>query len=156
MTARTVFIAHCEEKRNYLMPLHPQLHFSQRPVGNPFNLSLPTLYILVFRAAPTAYGGSQARVQSELQLPAYATATAVQDLSHVCHLHHSSRQHQIRNPLIEARDRTRNLMVPSGIHFYCTMTGTPTNTINHKNIPAIVWVQRMKSAKAWILQPTCQ
>ena len=28
-------------------------------------------------------------VESELQLPAYATATATWDLSHVCNLHHS-------------------------------------------------------------------
>ena len=30
-------------------------------------------------------------VEQELQLPVYATATATQDLSHVCDLHHSSR-----------------------------------------------------------------
>ena len=29
-------------------------------------------------------------VKLELQMPATATATAIQDLSHVCHLHHSS------------------------------------------------------------------
>ena len=38
-------------------------------------------------------------VESELQLPAYATATAMPDLSHVCNPHHSSRQHWIINPL---------------------------------------------------------
>ena len=43
-------------------------------------------------------------VESELQLLAYATATATQDLSHVCNLHHSSQQYQILNPLSEARD----------------------------------------------------
>ena len=43
-------------------------------------------------------------ITSELQLPAYTTATATWDLSHVCHLHHSSWQHWILNPLIEARD----------------------------------------------------
>ena len=43
-------------------------------------------------------------VEWELQLPAYATATATPDLSHVCDLHHGSGQHQIFNPLIEARD----------------------------------------------------
>ena len=46
-------------------------------------------------------------VQSELQLLAYTTATATWDLSHVCNLHHSSRQLQILNTLLEARDRTR-------------------------------------------------
>ena len=43
-------------------------------------------------------------VQSELQLPASTTATATRDLSRVCGPHHSSRQHQIPNPLSEARD----------------------------------------------------
>ena len=46
------------------------------------------------------------RVQSELQLPAYSTATAVQDPSYVCDLHHSLWQHRILNPLSEAKDRT--------------------------------------------------
>ena len=39
------------------------------------------------------------RVQSELQLPACATATATRDPSRVCDLHHSSCQRQILNPL---------------------------------------------------------
>ena len=30
-------------------------------------------------------------VKTELQLLAYATATAMQDLSHICDLHHSKR-----------------------------------------------------------------
>ena len=49
-------------------------------------------------------------VESELQLPAYTTATAVQDPSHTCDLHHSSGQCRILNPLIEARDQTHILM----------------------------------------------
>ena len=43
-------------------------------------------------------------VESELQLPAHATATAMQDL------HHSSRQRQILNPLSKASDQTRVLV----------------------------------------------
>jgi len=54
-------------------------------------------------------------VQSELQPLAYARATAAQDPSRVCDLHHSSRQGQIVNPLSKGRDQTRNLMVPSQI-----------------------------------------
>ena len=50
-------------------------------------------------------------VESELQMPAYATATATRDLSHVCDLHHSSQQSRILNPLSKAKDWTRNLMV---------------------------------------------
>ena len=51
----------------------------------------------------------------ELQLPAYTTATAMQDQSCVCDLHHSSRQHWILNPLSEARDQTCTLMVTSRV-----------------------------------------
>ena len=65
-------------------------------------------------------------VKSELQLPAYARATAVQDPSHVCNLHHSSQQCRILSPLSKDRDCTRNPMVPSQIRFHCTMTGTPS------------------------------
>jgi len=64
-------------------------------------------------------------VQMELQPPAYVTATATPDLSRICDLHHSSLQHQIVNPLSEARDWTRNLMVPNWIRFRCTTVGTP-------------------------------
>ena len=43
-------------------------------------------------------------VKSELQLLAYAMATATWDLSYICNLHHCSWQCQILNPLNEARD----------------------------------------------------
>ena len=52
-------------------------------------------------------------VELELQLPAYATATATQDPNHVCDL------------LSEARDRTHNLVVPSLIRFCCATIETP-------------------------------
>ena len=42
--------------------------------------------------------------ESELQLPAYTTATATQSLRHNCDLHCSLWQHQILNPLSKARD----------------------------------------------------
>ena len=45
-------------------------------------------------------------VELELQLPAYTTATATPDPSHVYDLHHSSWQHQNLNPLSKARDQT--------------------------------------------------
>ena len=43
-------------------------------------------------------------VESEVQLPAYTTAIATPDLSHICNLHHSSRKHQILNPVSKDRD----------------------------------------------------
>ena len=64
-------------------------------------------------------------VKSELQLPAYTTATATQDPSQVCNLRHSSLQHQILNPLNKARDQIQNFMVPSQIRFRCATMGTP-------------------------------
>ena len=73
-------------------------------------------------------------VELELQLPAYATATAMPDLSHVCDLHHSSRPHWILNPLIKAGDWIRNLMVPSRIHSRCTMMGTPIPWLLRTNL----------------------
>ena len=57
-------------------------------------------------------------VKLELQLPAYATATATQDPSHICDLHHSSQQCRILNPLSKATDRTRVLMDPSQIPYH--------------------------------------
>ena len=62
-------------------------------------------------------------VKSELLL--LATATATQDPSLVCDLHHSSQQHQILNLLGETRDRTRNLMDTSQLHFHCATMRIP-------------------------------
>ena len=49
-------------------------------------------------------------VKSELQLLAFATATATWDLRRVCNLHHRSPQHRTLNPLSEARDPTHIFM----------------------------------------------
>jgi len=49
------------------------------------------------RATPAAYGSSQARGRR---------ATATPDLSRIQDLHGSLQQHQILNPLSEARDHT--------------------------------------------------
>ena len=50
-------------------------------------------------------------VELALHLLAYATATATQDPSHICDLHHSSQQCQTLNPLSEeARDQTHVLV----------------------------------------------
>ena len=51
-------------------------------------------------------------VKSELQLPAYTTATATPDLRYICDLHHSFWQCWILNPLSKARDWIHILMDP--------------------------------------------
>ena len=63
-------------------------------------------------------------VESELQLPTTATATATLDLSYTCYLHHSAQQRQILNPLSRARDQTCILM---GLLLLSHM-GTPGQT----------------------------
>ena len=45
-------------------------------------------------------------VQSELQLLAYITVTAMPEPSCVCDLHHGSRQSRILNPLSKTRDQS--------------------------------------------------
>ena len=79
-------------------------------------------FFFPFRAAPLAYGGSQARGQ----IGAIAAG-----------LHHSSRQRRILNLLGEARDRTQILTDTSGVR----------NPLGHnRNSPTFVsqdasWVQ---------------
>ena len=67
-------------------------------------------FSFLFRAPPTAHGGSQAR--------GWVGAIAAD-------LQHSSQQRQTHNPLSKARDRTRNLKDTSPMHFLCATTGSP-------------------------------
>ena len=53
-------------------------------------------------------------VESELQLPAHATATATPSWSRIGRLRHSFRQGHILDPLIEARDPPASSQTPSG------------------------------------------
>ena len=78
------------------------------------------LFFCLFRAVLAAYGHMEIPrlgVKLELQLPAYTTATAIWDLSHICDLHHSSWQRRIPKPLSKAGARTCILMDASQIHF---------------------------------------
>ena len=62
----------------------------------------------------------------ELQLPAYTTATAMQDMSHICNQHYSSGQCQILNLLSKAKDQTRVLTDTSWVHYHCAIMGIPS------------------------------
>ena len=67
-----------------------------------------------------AYGDSQARGR----IGAVAAGLYNRDLSHICDLHCSSRQHWILNPLSEARCQTHILMDASGVCYCWTTMGT--------------------------------
>ena len=69
-------------------------------------------------------------VKSELHLLACTTATATQDPSHICDLHHSSQKRQILNPLSEARDQSCILMDTSGVHYLLLSHNGNSNNIS--------------------------
>ena len=62
-------------------------------------------------------------VESELQLPAYTTATATQDPSCIFDLPHSSRQRQVLNPVSKVRDQTCSLMDTSQVCYLLNHSG---------------------------------
>ena len=70
-------------------------------------------------------------VKSELQLLAYATATAAQDPSHMCDLQHSSRQGWILIPLSEVRDQTHIPMDASQVRCHGATMRTPAVPISN-------------------------
>ena len=76
-------------------------------------------FFFFFKGCSCVIGGCVLRLGVEfgLQLSVYTTATAPQDPSCVCDLHHNSQQ-QILNPVSEARDRTCIIMDASGICFH--------------------------------------
>ena len=77
-------------------------------------------------------------VKSELQLPAYATGTATQDLSCVCDLHHSSRQSQILNHLSVGRSNQQLQGVPVVVQW---LTNPTRNHEVAGSVPALAqWV----------------
>ena len=86
----------------------------------------------LFRATPTAHGGSQARGWIRAAA-ANLHHSQINSGSEPCRdLHHSSRQCQIFNPLSKARDRTHNLMDANQVHFHWATTGTLDISITPK------------------------
>ena len=90
-----------------------------------FFIIVDFFFLLLFRAAPAAYGDSQARGRIR------ATAASL-------HHSHSNSGSELRlqptpqltampilNPLSEAGDWTCDLMIPSQVHFWSAVTGTP-------------------------------
>ena len=105
---------------------------SATPLDTPINaisskvahLFFSSFVIFLFRTTPVAHRGSQARsligavapglCQSHSNARSEPRLWPTPQLTATLHL----------NPLSEARDRTRNLMVPSRICSHCTTTGT--------------------------------
>ena len=99
------------------------------PMSNNRNSPSPFVYLFIYLFCflgphPQHMEVPWPEVESKLQLPAYTTATAARDPSHIFDLHHSSQKRQILNPMNKARDRTHVLMGTSQIRFLCTTTGT--------------------------------
>ena len=76
-----------------------------------FLLPSPSAFFFFFLGPPLQHMEvPRLGVELELQLLAYITAIAMWDLSCTCSLCCSSQQHQILNPMSEARDQTHILM----------------------------------------------
>ena len=75
---------------------------SDRDINDLWDRELFTL--LFFFPGPYLLQMEVPRLGIELELQLLATAIAMQDLSHVCYLHQSSRQHWILNPLSVAKN----------------------------------------------------
>ena len=118
-----------------------------------FNVCMYVCMYLLFRATPVAYGSSRLGLESEPQLLAYATATAMQVSSHVWGIHHSSGQCWFPHPQSEARDWTCILMDTSWIPLGCATMGNPEILcFLNKSLPfsCILWVFIIPKINDWI------
>ena len=86
-------------------------------------------FLCLFRAHLWHMEVPRLGVQSELQLLAYTIATATQDQSCICDLHHSSQQCQILNPLSRTRDQTHVLVGTSWVRYHWAMIETPETVL---------------------------
>ena len=87
-------------------------------------------FFLLFRAAIKAHEVPRLGIKLEMQLPAYTTAIATLDPTHIFNLYCSSRQHWILNPLSKARVQTCIFMDTSQVHFHWATMGTPISFFN--------------------------
>ena len=84
-----------------------------------FGYSFSNLFFLfpsLFRAAPVAYGGSQARGWIRAAAAGLSHSLSNSGSEPCSDLHHSSWQCWILNPLNEARDQTHNLVDITQVH----------------------------------------
>ena len=89
-----------------LLSLNPRESFSIHKVRIPskknvqasLSLSLFFFFFFFLRLHLRHMEVPRLKVKSELQLPVYATVTAMWHLNHICNLHHSSWKQQILHP----------------------------------------------------------
>ena len=91
----------------------------------PLGLSVFFFLLCFLESHPWCMETPRLGIESELQLPAYTTATAISDPSRVCSLHHSSRQRRVPHALSEPRDRVRVLVDTSRVRCCRATVGTP-------------------------------
>ena len=94
-------------------------------VGEVFLVFWFCFVLLLFRAAPEAFGSSQARGPVEATAACLCCSHSNMGSDLICNPHHSSRQRWILGPPSKARERTRVLMDTSWLQFHCAKTGTP-------------------------------
>ena len=82
----------------------------------------------------------------ELQLPAYATATETQDPSHVCNPR--SQQHQILNPLSEARDQIHVFIDTIWVYYHWATMGPPMSSVTWQ-LWAQTWLCYLLTRVPW-------
>ena len=83
--------------------------------------------------------------EPEMQLPAYITDTAMDDLSCICDIHHSSRQHWILKPQNKGRDWTHILIDNSWV----------CNLLSHMRTPSWFYF-KCKQLVGWNWYPLYQ
>ena len=137
----TPFLLGVDSARMQVRVLGPDLltvHLGNSLLSAPVLQDLRLFFLfLLFRATPAAaYGGSQARGRIGATAVGLHHSHSNEGSEPYLQPTHSSRQCRILNPPREARDPTRNLMVPRRIRFCCAMTGTPrTSDLFHRPSP---------------------
>ena len=99
---------------------------------------LSFFFFKLFRAAPLAYGSSQARGRIGATSANLCRSHSNGDPSRICDLHHSSWQLWIPNPLSKARDQTCILRDTSQVHFRSAAMGTLGNNFKYFLIVLII------------------
>ena len=115
-----IFLKLPRERRQDKEPLYKRVMSLIGDLGNEETHTRIFIFIFIFCILgqhPWHMEIPRLGVKLELQLPAFASATAIQNPSHICNLHHSSWQCWIPDPLSKARDRTCILMDTIQIRF---------------------------------------